>query len=160
MAAADTIRAVYEVQVLIDGDWQIQSVTDDESSAISEATRLSAGQSRQARVVEEQFDENLKPTRTRTVFALAHQGGPTAAAPPPTLATTVMRLTGRTKAEIERHNEEMREKRLERRRKLKALLDIQSEWSRWFLKVIWQACAFGAVVVVWLFVVRYLWFLG
>jgi hypothetical protein len=158
MAEIDTLHSVFEVQVLVEGAWRIRSVKDDEDSAISEARRLSNVQMREVRVVEDQFDENRKRVRTRTVFALAHQGGPAAPAPARrTLAARVMRLTGRSAAEIERHNEEMRERRLERSRRLKALLDVENEWSGWLLKLTFQACAFGAVVVLWLIVARYLW---
>lgn len=67
----------YELQTLLLGRWQIDSLFDDEDSAVQEAYRVKdEGRFDAVRVIEETFDEETGVARTRMIVRLGKKKEP------------------------------------------------------------------------------------
>lgn len=59
----------FEIQTYQSGKWKIDSVFDDKELAVFEARRMDeSGRHSGIRVIEEEYDEQTKETRVRTIF--------------------------------------------------------------------------------------------
>ena len=73
----------YELHTLKDGKWKIDSVFDDEETALHEARRAqTANRYTTIRVIEEDYDQMSNQTATRTIFRADGGNGPDPKAPP------------------------------------------------------------------------------
>jgi ElaB/YqjD/DUF883 family membrane-anchored ribosome-binding protein len=132
----------FELQTLADGIWRIESIYGDRAAAIADAQRLHArAPTLSVRVVDngETSSPDLR-ARVRTVFEAAPfvpVGVPNQAAAAP--------LSGRRRDEIERHNEEMRQRRLFRQRIVAKVQTQQKRLDDAVKMLTWRAAALAAL---------------
>jgi hypothetical protein len=145
----------YELQTLADGIWRIESIYADRAAAIADAQRLHGrAPTLSVRVVDngEKSSPNLR-AQARTVF----EASPFVPVSGPNQGQ-VAPLSGRRRDEIERHNEEMRERRLFRQRILSGIRDQQKRWDEALRMLTWRAAAMaalaGAIVAVFALLLR------
>ena len=132
----------YELQTLVDGIWRIESIYADRAAAVANAQQLHArAPTLSVRVVDngETSSPDLR-ARVRTVF----EAEPYAPVSGPNQAQ-VAPLSGRRRAEIERHNEEMRERRLFRQRVVAGIQGQQKRMDEAMKMLTWRAAALAAL---------------
>ncbi|MCH8918151.1 MAG: hypothetical protein E2O90_03010 [Alphaproteobacteria bacterium] len=76
---------VFEIHILRDDGWKIESIYDDRELAVMEGERMGRSpRYKVVRVVEETFDEETEKASTRTIYRSTNEQPPIGATEPPT----------------------------------------------------------------------------
>ena len=139
------MASYYELQTLGDGGWRIESIYTDRDFAIADAERLHAGApTLGVRVVEIGRETASRQTaRSQTVFEASPLVPVRGVDPVP-----VAPLSGRRRDEIERRNQEMRERRLFRQRIISRIRSEQRRLDEVLRMVTWRSAAIAAVAII------------
>jgi hypothetical protein len=138
------MAATYELQSKGDAGWRLESVYTTLDPAIADARRLHEGApALGVRVVERGGESSAgKLSLPRTVF----EASPLA--PSRYLeAAPAAPLSGRRRDEIERHNEEARERRLLRHRIVSRVREEHKRLDRTLRMLTWRSAAIAAIAI-------------